>query len=279
MTKKIAGSMARNKAAAAGAFILLIFMLVALLAEEISPCDPWQMGTPYLRPCREHPLGTNDIGQDILSELIYGTRVSMFIGVVAAVITTVIGTGVGLISGYAGGRTDAVLMAVVTFAIVIPGLPLMIILVAYLHASIWNIIIAICITSWAGTARMIRSQVMQIKQLPFIKTEKALGLSSLRIMVVHILPNIWEIVFIKGTLSVSGAMLSEAGLSFLGLGAVSQKSWGSIIHYAFFRNGVINGYWWWYYPSVVCICLCVMGFVLLGYFSSGRENTEKLMVM
>ena len=215
-----------------GVLLLTLILGIAILAPYIAPCDPWAMGTPYLRPNSEHWLGTNDIGQDIFSELIYGTR-----------ITTVIGTTIGIISGYVGGKTDRVLMAITNLAIVIPNLPLTVVLVAYLKTGIWSIIIALCVTSWAGTARLVRAQVMQLKQQPFIKLEQTLGMRSGYIMLVHIFPNIGNIVFTRATLAVASAMLSEASLSFLGLGAVGQKSWGAILNNAFFRNGVVNHYW------------------------------------
>lgn len=262
-----------------GGLLLVLIIGIALLAPYIAPCDPWSMGTPYLRPNAEHWLGTNDIGQDIFSELIYGTRISLFIGLSAAFITTVIGTTIGIISGYVGGKIDRILMTITNFAIVIPNLPLTVVLVAYLKTGIWSIIIALCVTSWAGTARLVRAQVMQLKQQPFIKLEQTLGMHSGYIMFVHVLPNIGNIVFTRATLAVASAMLNEASLSFLGLGAVGQKSWGTILNNAFFRNGVINHYWWWYYPPIICICLCVMAFMLLGSGDKRKNQGQMFMSM
>lgn len=262
-----------------GVLLLTLILGIAILAPYIAPCDPWAMGTPYLRPNSEHWLGTNDIGQDIFSELIYGTRISLFIGLSAAFITTVIGTTIGIISGYVGGKTDRVLMAITNLAIVIPNLPLTVVLVAYLKTGIWSIIIALCVTSWAGTARLVRAQVMQLKQQPFIKLEQTLGMRSGYIMLVHIFPNLGNIVFTRATLAVASAMLSEASLSFLGLGAVGQKSWGAILNNAFFRNGVVNHYWWWYYPPIICICLCVMAFMLLGSWDTRKKQGQTFISM
>ena len=236
----------------AGLAILSVVLLVALLAPVLAPHDPYELGVPYLRPSAEHPLGTNDIGQDILSELIYGTRISLLIGVVSALAVTVVGTALGILSGYLGGWTDQI-----------------IILVAFLDASVWNIILAICITAWTSTARIIRSRVQQLKALPFIQIERTMGASGPYIMIRHILPNLGEIVFIRAVLSVGSAMLTEASLSFLGLGVIGQKSWGGILHYAFFRNGIINGSYWWYVPPILCISVSVLGFMLLSYYGEG----------
>ena len=143
----------------------------------------------------------------------------------------------------------------------------------------WNIILAICITAWTSTARIIRSRVQQLKALPFIQIERTMGASGPYIMIWHILPNLGEIVFIRAVLSVGSAMLTEASLSFLGLGVIGQKSWGGILHYAFFRNGIINGSYWWYVPPILCISVSVLGFMLLSYYGEGpvrgRGRKEK----
>lgn len=232
------------------------------------PSRPYELGVPYRAPPRSTP-GTNDIGQDILSELIYGTRISLLIGVVSALAVTVVGTALGILSGYLGGWTDRIIMQVTNVAMALPSLPLTIILVAFLDASVWNIILAICITAWTSTARIIRSRVQQLKALPFIQIERTMGASGPYIMIRHILPNLGEIVFIRAVLSVGSAMLTEASLSFLGLGVIGQKSWGGILHYAFFRNGIINGSYWWYVPPILCISDSVLGFMLLSYYGEG----------
>jgi peptide/nickel transport system permease protein len=248
-----------------GAAILLVILLAAVFAPLISPADPFEFGTPYLEPSASHLLGTNDVGQDILSELIYGSRVSLIIGVAAAAIATVAGSSIGMASGFYGGRTDSALSWMTNVFMSLPSLPLTVILVAFLGPGLRNIILAICITAWTGTARIVRASVMQLKELPFIKIEKTMGAGGFYVMWRHILPNIWEIVFVRAVLAVASAMLAEAGLSFLGLGVVGLKSWGSILHYAFFRGGLINGCFWWYLPPMFCISLSVTGFLLLGY--------------
>jgi peptide/nickel transport system permease protein len=256
----------KNKFVRFGMGILIICAVLAIFAPQIAPYDPYAFGTPYLRPCKAHWLGTNDIGQDILSELIYGTRVSLIIGIICSIVVTVIGTSLGMLAGYYRGLTDRVITSLTHVAMCIPSLPLAIILAAYLNASIINLIIAISITAWTGTLRIVRSRVFQLRELPFIKIEQALGVRGWLILFKHILPNVLDIVLMRSALSVAGAMLTEAGLSFLGLGVYKQKSWGGILHYAFFRNGVVNGYWWWILPPIIMISLTVLGFVLVGYY-------------
>ena len=229
-----------NLSLVVGGGIVLFFVLVALLAPLLAPCDPHAMGIPYLRPSGEHLLGTNDVGQDIFSELIYGTRVSMLIGFFTAFIVTILATGLALLAGYYGGWVDRVVTALTNITMALPNLALTVLLVAYLNPGKLSVIIAISLTAWTGTTRILRARVTQLCQLPFVKIEKALAVSS--------------------------SMMSEAGLSFLGLGDYGEKSWGSILHYAFYQNGVIRGYYWWYLPPILCTSLAVLGCMLLGYY-------------
>lgn len=247
-----------------GIGLLLIFLIMAVFAPVIAPYDPFAHGTPYLRPSVEHFLGTNDVVQDIFSELIYGARVSLTIGIVSSLVITVIGTGIGLSSACFGGRCDRILMKLTSVAMAIPSLPVAIVLAAYLDASIWNLVIAICITAWPSTARIVRAKALELMELPYIKIEKTMGVGGLRIIWKHMLPNLSDIVLTRSVLAISGAMLTEASLSFLGLGVLGQKSWGGILYYAYFRNGIINNYYWWYLPPMICISLSVLGFMLVA---------------
>lgn len=258
-----------------GLFVFFSFVFVAVFASFIVTHDPWEMGEPLQRPGNGHLLGTNDIGQDIFSELIFGSRVSLFVGLTAALIVTLSGTMLALIAGFFRGFIDDIIMRLTDFALVIPSLPLAIVLVLYLDPGIMSIIIAISVTGWATTARIVRSRVLQVREMPFIQSSRALGAKPFYIIFKHIIPNIDEVVLIRFTLSVSGAMLSEAGLSFLGLGSPLYKSWGMILRYAFFRGGIINGYWWWYVPPIICISLCIFSIVLISFSQSesrGRES-------
>lgn len=256
----------------AGCLIVGFFVVIAILAPVIAPYNPHDMGVPYIRPCSEHLLGTNDVGQDIFSELLYGTRVSLLIGIFTAVIVTVVATGLALVSGYYGGVVDRFVTALTNITMALPSLALTVLLVAYLNPGKLSIIIAISLTAWTGTTRILRSRIMQLCEMPFVKIEKAIGVKSAVIMVKHLIPNLKDIILTRAALAVSSAMMTEAGLSFLGLGDYGEKSWGSILHYAFYQNGVIRNYYWWYLPPIICTSLAVLGFMLMGYYGFQRRN-------
>lgn len=263
----------RNPAVAAGLTFLLVFAAVALLAPLLAPYAPdKRCDIPYLRPSVQHLLGTNDIGQDIFSEMVYGTRVSLTIGVIAALCSTAAGSLFGLMGGYLGGTADRLVCAAVNVMMALPGLPLTLVLVAFLGGSMRNMIFIICFTSWAGTARIVRSRVQQLKEAPFIKIESALGAGKMRIMLYHLLPNVMDIILTRFALSVGSAMTTESSLSFLGLGSYGQKSWGNVLHYAFYNGGLLRGFYWWYLPPVVCISLCMMSFMLITGKGRAREG-------
>lgn len=255
-----------------GIVLLALFLIIAIFAPFIAPYDPWEPGRPFLPPDTDHPFGTNDIGQDIFSELVFGTRVSLFVGFFAAFVSVAIGTIVGMFSGYMRGVIDEILMGLTDIVLIIPALPLMIILAAHTSPSIWNIIIVIGALWWTSTARVVRSRVLQLRETPFVEAARALGAGDTYIIFRHILPNTFQVVLAKFILAVAGAMLTEASLSFLGLGDPLQKSWGMMLNYAFSRGGFINGYWWWYLPPGLCISLAVLSFVLIGFGLEEREQ-------
>ncbi len=257
-----------------GLLLLALFLLLAVFAPLIAPFDPWEPGRPFLPPSMTHPFGTNDIGQDIFSELIYSTRISLFVGFFAAFVSVAIGTLVGLFSGYLRGAADEVLMGTTDIVLIIPALPLMIILAAHTSPSIWNIIIVIGALWWTSTARVVRSRVLQLREMPFVEAARSLGAGDGYIVFKHILPNTLQVILAKFILAVAGAMLTEASLSFLGLGDPLQKSWGMMLNYAFSRGGFINGYWWWYLPPGICISLAVLSFVLIGFGLEEQDQDE-----
>ena len=257
-----------------GLILLALFLLLAVFAPLIAPFDPWEPGRPFLPPSGTHPFGTNDIGQDIFSELIYSTRISLFVGFFAAFVSVAIGTLVGLFSGYLRGAADEVLMGTTDIVLIIPALPLMIILAAHTSPSIWNIIIVIGALWWTSTARVVRSRVLQLREMPFVEAARSLGAGDGYIVFKHILPNTLQVILAKFILAVAGAMLTEASLSFLGLGDPLQKSWGMMLNYAFSRGGFLNGYWWWYLPPGICISLAVLSFVLIGFGLEEQDREE-----
>jgi len=256
----------------AGIVIILFFLLVAVLAPMLAPYDPNVLGILYLKSYRAHLLGTNDVGQDIFSELIYGTRVSLMIGVFTSLIVTVVAAVLALIAGYYRGVADAVITALTNVTMGLPSLALTVLLVSYLNPGKLSIILAIAVTAWTGTTRILRSRVIQLCNMPFVKIEQAIGVRNEKIMVRHLLPNLRDIILTRAATSVSAAMMTETGLSFLGLGEYGEKSWGSILHYAFYQNGVLRGYVWWYLPPIICTALAVLGFMLLGYYGMQRRS-------
>lgn len=250
-----------------GVGILILFLIIALAAPILAPYDPTErVGSPFMSPSGDFLLGTNDVGQDIYSELIFGTRISLLIGVIAAFISIGIGCLVGIVAGYFGGRVDAFLMRVVDLVLVIPFLPLMILLAAFVGPSFWNIIFVISILTWASPARVIRSQVLTIKTKGYVEAAKSIGTSVRVILSSHILPGVVPIALSQFVLAASHSILIEASLSFLGLGDPFSKSWGTILYYAQARGAFLTDAWvWWILPPGVLITTLVIGFAFTGY--------------
>jgi peptide/nickel transport system permease protein len=250
-----------------GLWLLVIFLLVALLAPILAPFDPTErVGLPFSKPNSQFLLGTNDVGQDILSELLYGTRISLLIGVIAAFISILLGCIVGVISGYYGGKIDAFFMRLVDLVLVIPFLPLMILLAAFIGPSFWNIVLVISLLSWASPARVIRSQVLTLKTKGYVEAAKSIGTNIKVILFRHILPGVIPIALSQFVLAASNAILTEASLSFLGLGDPFTKSWGTILYYAQARGAFLTDAWiWWVLPPGLLITTLVIGFAFTGY--------------
>jgi len=250
-----------------GVALLAALVLAGVFAPWIAPYRPDETtGSPFSPPSRAHLLGTNDVGQDLLSELIFGVRISLTIGFLAAAVSISIGTLVGVVAGYFGGWVDAVLMRLVDVILVVPFLPLMILLAAYLGPSFWNIILVIGILVWARPARVIRAQVLSLKSLDFVDAARALGVSSGRILRRHVLPGVLSLSLAQFILAAGTAILIEASLSFLGLGDPTAKSWGSTLYYAQVRSAFLSGAWkWWVLPPGLLITAAVLGFAFTGF--------------
>jgi peptide/nickel transport system permease protein len=210
-------------------------------------------------------LGTTDKGADAFSQLLWGTRISLTIGILATAISTVVGVVVGMTAGYFGGKLDEILMRIVDFLLVIPGLPLMMVLAAFLGPTIENIIVVISILGWTGTSRLIRSQVMAEKNKAYVESAKAIGASDTYIIYRHILPNVTPILFADITLGVVGAILSESGLAFLGLTDPSQPSWGRMLADAQAAGGFSNGAWWVVIFPGLMITILSLAFTFVGH--------------
>ncbi len=263
----------RNKLGLAGFSILLAFSLMAVLADVLASYDPYEVvGPPYSPPSDKFPLGTNDIGQDIFSEFVYGSRVSLYVGLTAPLIASVLGTLLGLASGYLGGLVDEFVVGAVDVMLALPSLPLIVVLAAYLGPSLNNIILILAFFGWSGFARVVRAQVLSLRERPYVEAARAVGASGPRIMFKHILPHVIPLIMANIVLGATSAILTEAGLSFLGLGDPTVKSWGQILRRAQAGHALDQGLWLWVFVPGLGIALLGTGFTLLGMAIEERVN-------
>jgi peptide/nickel transport system permease protein len=257
-----------NKMAFAGTLTLSFFILVAIFGPILVPFNVMEFGLAtemLMPPSPQHILGTDDMGRDVLAYLISGARVSLMVGALATLLSMGIGTLIGIVAGYKGKVIDNVLMRITDFFLVIPWLPLMMVLAAILGTSIWNIILVIGITSWAGTARIVRAQTLSVREQQFVERTVSLGAGSIHIMIHHILPNVFPLIFANTVLIAAAAITSETTLSFLGLGDPSHASWGMMLHYAFETGATSSGAYWYFLPPGLCVVAVVLAFTLMGY--------------
>ena len=255
-----------NKLGLIGLGILLIFVVAAIFAPYIAPYDPHLMHKYMERPNSAHLLGTNHIGQDIFSEIIYGARVSLFIAFFSSIISALIGVSYGLISGYFE-RLGFFLMRIVDIFLAIPRLPLIIVIAAFMRSSIWNLIFIFVLFGWPFTARIIRSEVLSLRNRPYVEAARMLGAGNFYILGRHILPNVIPLVVVQLIIESSHVVLAEASLSFLGLGDPTTKSWGMILHHAFeYPTIFISDIWmWWMLPAGLCIVFTILSLTFIGY--------------
>jgi peptide/nickel transport system permease protein len=253
----------------AGLLILAFFVLVAVfapvLADEQGLNPVFATGPVLSPPSAEYPLGTDDLGRSVLTLTIWGSRISLLVGLFATLLSVLIGATVGIAAGYYGGWKESGLMRVTDWFLVIPFLPLAIVLASILGRSLFNIILVIGITSWAGTARLVRAQALSVKERPYVERARALGSGNWHMMTRHILPNVFPLIFANTILIVAVAILSETTLSFLGLGDPLHISWGTMLEFALSGGAVAYGAWWWFLPPGICIVLVVLAFTMCGY--------------
>lgn len=258
----------QNRLGMVGLVILVVFVCVALAGPFLAPYDPMDFGdaSQVLNPPNwRHPLGTDDLGRDVARALIAGSRVSLLVGFAATFISIVLGTVIGVTAGYCGRTADSLLMRLTDVFLVLPWLPLMLVLAAVLGPSVWNIVLVIGLTGWAGTARLVRAQTLVLKERAFVERARAIGARGLRIVARHILPNIFPLVFANTILVTATSILSETTLSFLGMGDVTRPSWGTMLHFAFEAGAVSSGAYWFFLPPGLCVLALVLGFTLMGY--------------
>ena len=254
----------QRQSAVFGLAVVASFAVAVILAPLIAPYDPGQkVGAAFEAPSWKHLMGTNDIGVDVLSELIFAGRISLTVGIIAAGIITLAGSAVGIVSGYLGGVVDEVLMRITDIVLTLPRLPLMLVMAAYLGAGMWTIIFVISVVGWTSLARQVRSQVLSVRESTFVEAARAIGAGNAHIMVNSILPNIGGIIIANGVMEIMFAILTEAGLSFLGLGDPTHKSWGVMLYFAQIQGAFLRGAWWWILPPGLCIALfsCACNFI------------------
>ncbi|MBA4417672.1 MAG: peptide ABC transporter permease [Syntrophus sp. (in: bacteria)] len=254
----------KHNLALIGVIILVPMFLCAILAPLLAPHDPIEPDLKHIlaAPSFSHPFGTDTLGRDVFSRVIYGSRISLLVGFVSVGIATLLGIIIGAVSGYFGGVIDEVIMRFVDLMMCFPTFFLILAVIALLEPSIWNIMVVIGLTNWMGIARLIRAEILSIKGKEFILAAKAQGFSEYRIIFRHVLPNALSPVYVVATLGIGGAILTESALSFLGIGVQPPTaSWGNILTAA--KDNIEVAWWLSLYPGLA-IFLTVMGYNLLG---------------
>ncbi len=248
-----------------GLIIVVFFVLVALTAPWLAPYGVTEkVGEPFGPPSPEHPLGLDDAGVDMLTLMMWGARVSLVVGFAAALVAMLIGGTIGLLSGYFGGRTDTALMRMTDYFLVIPDIPLMLVAAAIWGRSLSNIVIIIGVIYWTTTARLIRSQVISLRERVYIKRANAVGAGHGRILFRHILPQVTPLIVANTVLTVAIAIFAETAIAFLGLGDPTLTSWGKLIENAFSHNAITVDAWWAIVPPGVAVALVILGCTMIG---------------
>ena len=259
-----------------GTGILAVAGLVAALGPMVWPFDSAQVGSSAAAilqgPGGEHWLGTDELGRDVFSQFLTGARISLLVGLLATVIATVIGAGLGIVSGFFRGPTDTTAMAVTDFFLVIPALPLMIALAAIFGQNLLIVILVIGGLAWPRTARIVRSQTLSLRERQFVARARSLGASNARIIATNIVPHLMPLIVANTILVVAGCILSEATLSFIGLGDPNRISWGSMLHFSFVSGAIGRGAWWYFLPPGLGILVMVLGFTLVGHAVERTTN-------
>ncbi|MBC7091444.1 MAG: ABC transporter permease [Nitrososphaeria archaeon] len=259
--------LAKDKLALFSLAIIVLFILMAIFAPYIAPYPEEGEGKPvpeqrFIPPSIEHPFGTDYLGRDILSRIIFGARISLSVGIFVVICAIFIGTPLGLIAGYYGGKVDEILMRATDVFLSFPSLLFAIALVASLGPGLFNAMLSLAITWWPWYTRLARAQAVSIKEQPFILASKAMGVSGIRIVFKHILPNSLTPIIVQGTMDMSSAILAEAGLSFIGLGAQAPSpEWGLMVSTG--RIYLLN-YWWFPVFPGLAIFLIALAFNLFG---------------
>ena len=259
-----------EKLSIAGLIILLSFVLLAIIGPHIAPYGSFEVSVEKSgfvpqdkSPSAKHLFGLTRYGHDVFSQTLTGTRTAVVVGLVSAFMVVLVGGNLGLIAGYKGGWVDEVIMRITDIAYGIPFLPMALVLMTLMGRGAWNIVIVIVVLFWRTTSRVIRSQVLTVKERAYIKSAQVAGASDLRIMYRHIAPNVLPMIFLYLSFAVGWAVIAEASISFLGFGDPDDVSWGQMIHQVFAAQ-MFREAWWWYLPPGFCIVLLVMSTFLIG---------------
>ena len=265
----------RDKLAMIGVILLVFFIIVAIFATSLAPHGARDRHYNEARKIRRleppswaHPFGTTDVGRDIFSQVILGTKTALTVGVLAAILVTALGSVVGIVAGYYGGVVDVVIMRIVDFFYAIPFIPFVIVLSAVTKPSMWNVILAVSMLSWRTVARLVRSQVLSISKRPYIKAGRVAGASNLRLMFKYILPNVVPLILLEMAFMVNWAITAEASIAFLGFGDPNVPSWGQILHIASSTGNARVAWWWVLAPGMAIVLL------LLSIFFVARALEE-----
>lgn len=262
-------SLSRSKIGMAGLIMTVLVTFMAVFAPLLAPYDPYEVTRVtiddiYASPSIEHPLGTDDAGKDVLSSFMYGARVSLTVGFFASLISIAIGGVIGISAGFFGGRVENILMRFTDIMLVIPEFPLIILLVALTEPSLWNIILVIGLLGWTGSARLVRSQTLSVKQRKYVQRARAIGAGNRHIIRYHIFPMVLPLMVVNTVLVISLAILNESALGFLGLSDPTKISWGQMLNFAFTRGAMSTGAWWALVTPGLGIVWLVLAFTLLG---------------
>jgi peptide/nickel transport system permease protein len=253
-----------NLLATVGFIIISIILFVAIFAPLLSPYDPnyIDINSILLPPSFDHLMGTDGLGRDVLSRMLYGARISLFVGFVAVGIATLIGIFLGSIAGFYGGWLDSIIMRLVDIMLSIPSFFLILAVIAFLTPSIWNIMIVIGLTSWMGVTRLVRAEFLSLRQRDYVLASIVMGTSNTKVIIKHLLPNSLTPIIVSSVLGIASAVLIESGLSFLGLGVQAPTaSWGNILTDG--KEYIQFGWWLSLFPGLA-ILVTVLGYNLLG---------------
>jgi peptide/nickel transport system permease protein len=254
-----------RKLAILGLVIIFVLAIVSVSPKLFTPYEPYEKaGMPWESPSFTHPLGTDDMGRDMLSQLIYGTRTSMIIGFSSAFLAFLIGTIIGVLSGFYGGVVDEILMRITEFFMTIPNFPLMVVLAFILKPSLNTVILAISISVWTQPVRVIRSEVLSLREKLYITRAKVIGNSGSRILSRYVMPKVLPLGFATMVIVMGWTIPSEAFLSWIGLGDPTNISWGMILYYAFNRGAITAAAWWQFIPPGLLILAIVTAFTIVG---------------